>query len=112
MSWDFQLVVDVGGEYPEVLREYDNINYTYNVSPMFYDIDTFGKEGIRILDGMRCRDARPLISKSWQAMMENPKKYKAMNPENGWGNYDGALKLLEKLTLWCINAPEATIRVS
>lgn len=34
------------------------------------------------------------------------------DPDNGWGDYKGALEYLEKLLTACKNHPRATIRVS
>lgn len=100
--------IDVGGDEPATVRT--GLGYTYNVSPMFYD--AMGGEGIRGLDGKLGRDALPLLRSAIEKMAGNPEKYRAMNPENGWGNYDGALRLLRDLLEWCESAPLATLVVS
>jgi hypothetical protein len=84
-------------------------NYTYNVSPMYYDALGFS---INDLDGMNAKEARLLIINALVRMTEEPDKYKAMNPDNGWGNYEGAMNFLSKILLSCIEHPKRTIRVS
>ena len=103
MSWDFGMEVDVGGKEPATLK-YDR-NYTYNVSPMFYE--AMGGDGIASIEGKTGEEAAPLLSQAIKAMVEEPEKYKAMNPANGWGDYDGALELLRDLRSWGLESPLA-----
>lgn len=88
--------VDIGGQ-------------TYNVSPMYYD--AFGGEGLRGLDGKQCREALPLLVAAVERMQAEPEKYRAMNPKNGWGNYEGALETLVKLREACERYPTGTVVV-
>ena len=41
-----------------------------------------------------------------------PDTFKACNPENGWGNYDGFLTFVEDYLQACIRHPYATVSVS
>jgi len=115
MSWDFGMEVDVGGDCPISLGGgYDDFraNYTYNVSPMFYEaFKGLLDEGINGLHGMLGKDARPMIETAIRRMQAAPKKYQKWNPDNGWGNYEGALNLLCILRGWCIAAPLGRIAV-
>lgn len=108
MSWDFGMEIDAGGLEPHSLH-YD-ANYTYNVAPMF--LEAMGGDGIRQLDGLIGEECLPLLGKAIADMVENPGKYKAMNPSNGWGDFDGALELLQTLVKWCNEAPKATMRIT
>jgi len=83
-------------------------NYTYNVSSMYYE--ALGMM-LSDLNGKYAYDIIPIIAKGLADMANNPDKYKAMNPANGWGNYDGALNYLGKLLNECLNHPEAQIEV-
>jgi len=47
-----------------------------------------------------------------EAMTNDPKRFKAHNPMNGWGNYTGFLKWLEDYLQACEKYPMATIEVS
>lgn len=110
MSWDFYMEADLGGEEPLDLGF--EANYTCNVAPMFYD--AIGKDGIRAIDGLKGVDALPILVKAIKKMEKEPDFYRKMNPENGWGRYDGAfgaLALLRELLGWCKSAPQATIKV-
>lgn len=42
----------------------------------------------------------------------DPDKYKALNPENGWGNYDNLVELVRQYLEACETNPDATVRVS
>ncbi len=90
-------------------REYE-ANYTYNVSEMFYD--AFGGDGIRGLNGLLGHECQPLLDAAIAKMQAEPEKYRAMNPDNGWGNYEGALELLLTLRSWCVNSPMAEMYIT
>ncbi|MFJ5625436.1 hypothetical protein ACIQD3_22665 [Peribacillus loiseleuriae] len=105
MSWDISLTakrlvdVEVG----------DIGNYTYNVSKMYRVA-----MGISLseLDGQKATDVIPMIRKGVDEMLANPEKYRAMNPPNGWGSYEGALDYIQKLLHECEKNPDSIIRVS
>ncbi len=107
MSWDF----DIGDI---------DANYTSNVAPMFYaafaDSEKLAAElgenkGIRGLSGLTGSDAQPLLDAAIEYFHEHKVELEAMNPANGWGSYDGALKLLGKLSRGCEQWPDDTLRV-
>ena len=108
MSYDFSMHIDCGGDHPHVVK--DDLNYTYNVSPMYRD--AMGSEGINRLDGKTGADCSPIVRDAIATMERNAGKYRAMNPANGWGDYEGALRVLRELYGWCQEAPLATIRVT
>lgn len=110
MSWDFSMVAKLRADGGFVGLSGCDANYTYNVSPMYYS--AFGGDGIRTLNEMKGIDAAPLISAAIRKMIANAMEYRAMEPANGWGSYDGALELLYQLQSWCIEFPEAYVRVS
>lgn len=88
---------------------YEN-NYTYNVSPMFRE--ALGGNGINHLDGKTCLDAIGHLEIAVNKMKAEPDKYKAMNPKNNWGDYKGALKVLEDLLASCKESVDGTIYIS
>lgn len=108
MSWDFSMDIDVGGKEPATV--YDDLNYTCNVSSMYYD--AIGGQGVRDLAGKLGSECIPILTAAIARMANDPTKYRAMNPKNGWGNYTGALKLLRALLRWCEEAPLATMRIA
>jgi len=104
MSYDFAL--EMGGI--EVFC-YD-LNYTWNVAPM-YQIAFNCKEGINCLNEKKCNKIKPIITKTIEDMKQNKQKYVKLNPENGWGDYEGALNVLEELKKWCEECPTATLMI-
>ena len=104
MGWDFGMQADLGGEYLVDLP-YD-ASYTYNVSKMYYDAFDL-KDGIRGLHGKSGVECKPLLENAIKKFIDNRELYKSWNPENGWGDYDGALNLLHTLLRWCDESPNA-----
>lgn len=45
-------------------------------------------------------------------LRDDPVKFKALNPENGWGDYDGLVNFVQDYLQACISHPTATVRVS
>jgi len=84
MSYDVYLVCPTCGN--EVTESW---NYTFNISPMLYHENV----GIKIKEwhDRLARSIVPELEKGINALMENPERYEAMNPENGWGSYRGLL---------------------
>lgn len=84
-------------------------NYTYNVSNMYREA-----MGITLSDlhGMSATEAIDILHKGVTNMNNDPEKYKAMNPPNGWGDYEGALQFLTKILNACIENPNAYIKVN
>jgi len=45
-------------------------------------------------------------------LKDAPVRFKALNPENGWGNYEGLVRFVEDYLKACEENPQAQIRVS
>lgn len=45
-------------------------------------------------------------------LVSDPDRYKKLNPENGWGSYDGLVEFAQDYLMACIKYPEADVRVS
>lgn len=109
MSYDFYMTIDVGGPKPHVLSGLEH-NQTYNVGCMFgAALPCDG--GINGLAGKTGEECLPVLEAGIQAMHDDPERYMAMNPSNGWGNSDGALETLKTLASWCRSAPKATLMI-
>lgn len=123
MSWDFFMMADLGGPDLVYVEEFE-AEQTYNVAPMYFEAfgdDLFGvrhegeqpeRLGIRGLNGKTGEAAKPLIELAIQRMTKDPAKYRAMEPDNGWGSYEGAMKTLNTLNYWCCAAPRGIIKVT
>lgn len=86
-------------------------NVTYNLSEMYYKcIDK--EKGFKKLDGMNCKEALPIINNAIQDMLNNADEYRKLNPENGWGSYEGLLSSLQEMRNCCENNPDGTISIS
>lgn len=98
MSYDIHLemTVDIG-------------NYTSNVAPMWTKA-----LGYRLADlhTKTADDALDDLRRAVQHMQDHPDVYRALEPSNGWGSYDGALDYLRRLLDACTTHPEAMIRIS
>ncbi len=106
MSWDVSLVINTGVEDVEVKAVG---NYTYNVSPMY--MDAMGKS-ISDFHGLTAEESIVILKEGIDKMQNNPEHYQKLNPENGWGSYDGALKFLHKIYVACVEHPKCKIEVS
>ena len=110
MSWNFHLVLNPCGVCGREDGTAYKRNYTYNVSPMFFDAFPSTPEdrtgGIRQLDGLTGRECSELLRVAIEAMAGDPEKYRAMNPSNGWGDYDSALVMLRQMAAACEEHPD------
>lgn len=74
-------------------------DYTYNVRDMLNK--AFGVTNWTYIDGMNGYDACKHIIKAYQRMVKDPEEYIVLNPENGWGDYEGCKKFLFKIYEHC-----------
>jgi len=108
MSYDIGLYINTGIEETEVM---DIGNYTYNCSGMFRKALPAEYGGINGLSGKVAGDEIPALRIAVRDMEEQPEVYSAMNPPNGWGNYEGALQFLKDILAACKTHPATIIRV-
>ena len=80
-----------------------------NIGPMFNL--AFGGYWVDIINGEVAREVHLKIDKAVKEMEESPNKYKALEPKNGWGSYEGALKYLKKLNSECWEHPDYIINI-
>lgn len=101
MSYDVELEMDdksIVGDF----------NYTYNVSEMF--AKAIGSS-ITIWDGKSAVDVSHDCEKILIFFIKYPAMFRAMNPENGWGDFEGARNFIIKIKDACDLNPGATVRV-
>ena len=85
-------------------------NITYNLAPMYYKcIDING--GLKALNGMKCKNAIPVLNRAIDDLIENKEEYEKLNPENGWGSYEGLLKSLKSLRIACLENPSGKVEI-
>ena len=93
-----------------VLVEKFSSNYTHNVVPMWKLAGVY--DALYMSAGKRAKDILPALRAGLFNMKHNGEKYKALNPENGWGSYETAVPWLEKFIVACEENPESIIEVS
>lgn len=83
-------------------------NYTHNVGPMLHDagIDWNGK-----MNNLPVSEALPILEAGISKLESNPEYYRSMNPENGWGSYDGMMEWLAVIRKQMKAHPEGVVRV-
>ncbi len=85
-------------------------NITHNVAPMWIEAGVY--DALYESDGKYAGDISEILINGLIDMKRYPEKYRAMNPANGWGNYEGALKFLDGIATACMHYPKALIRIS
>jgi len=103
MSWGIDIDLD-NGEFVEIVD-----GHTYNLSPMWrlagvYEGSSSDLGGLRA-DILADRAARGLAR-----AVSRPELFKALNPENGWGDYDGFIRILTRTAILCAENRSGVIR--
>lgn len=112
MGWNICLKIHTGNKDDSVIADCE-ANMTYNVSSMYCDcFEGITENGLRGFHTMNAIEAQSKLRHGIDRMKSQPEIYKAMNPKNGWGNYEVALELLEKMLLWCLNHPKGYFYIS
>ena len=105
-------------EIEQLEDEYDDaklasINITHNLNKMakaagLYEVLWRSEEnGITSTSQMI-----PILEKGIKKLEANPEKYKALNPPNGWGNYENLVSFCRSALRWCHEYPDAVIEVN
>jgi len=96
---------------------YDN-NITHNLSKMASEVKL--SNGLSLYDVLwrpdeheleLAEDIAELLDEGWNILLSEPDRFRQLNPENGWGNYDGLCKFVYEYRNACWNEPDATIEV-
>jgi hypothetical protein len=107
MSWDADLYDDRGHHEGEW-------NYTHNTNGMIaaaFEAASgettpqcggplailIGAAWWKRLDGVSGKDGAAYLASIVTGLEADPERYRAMNPENGWGDYDGLLGVLREM---------------
>ena len=108
MSYDVSLKieVDTGGPAKPVITLFDT-NMTSNVAPMWRmaGCDLAEYHGRMALD-LACG-----LQPALERMLLEPEPYRALNPKNGWGNYEGCCFWLYEILEACLAHPLAIVDI-
>lgn len=113
MSYDISLYLDVysGGLWAPDVQSVcvaDIGNYTSNAARMW--TDALGHRLVDLKD-KNAGESLPALTAAVDRMIAEPEHYRAMEPSNGWGDYDGALAYLTALRDACLVHPKAVIHI-
>jgi hypothetical protein len=134
MSWDADLVIGpccphCGGAVSAEGHSIYSWNYTHNTNGMIaaaYETATgeateqasgplgpaIGAAWWKQLDGEYGAGGALYLAVIIRALEADPGRYRAMNPENGWGDYDGILETLREMRKAGAAEPHASWSVS
>lgn len=107
MSYDVYLSIDAGAGLVGLPFDW---NYTSNVAPMWRKAmpETDGLAG---LHQMQAREAATHLEVGIARMEADHDTYRALNPENGWGDFEGQLDQLKRLLAECRRVPDAIVGI-
>ncbi len=95
MSYDLRIGVKVEGlTLIAVIDEPECSSPTYNLAEMFRACMGWDFE---VGKWYNVKEVRPKIRNGIEELKNNWKKYKRLEPENGWGDVNSALRVLESL---------------
>jgi hypothetical protein len=98
--------VDTGGPRPYVANLYDS-EVTHNLAPMFR-LAGCADHLYRPVRG-QAGAMIPVLRLALDVMRREPARFRAIEPVNGWGDYDGAVAFLQGLLTACEQHPKATV---
>lgn len=109
MSYDVSMNVDPGPGIFETRLDLENM--TSNVAPMWRKACP-ATDGIAGIDGKPGREVAEQLRAGVTDMLANQPDYEKLTPTNGWGNFGGALRYLERITEAAEAHPDAVFSVS
>ena len=60
----------------------------------------------------KARELIEPLTKGLEVLKADPERFKEFNPPNGWGDYEGLVRFVEKYLAACLENPNATIGIS
>lgn len=60
----------------------------------------------------KAEDLIGMLGLGLDVLKSDPEHFKKLNPENGWGNYDGLVRFVEKYLNACQEYPDSDIEIS
>lgn len=87
----------------EPVSRYDGF-VTRNLSPMLRN-EADLVDGIKTIDDLTGQDAMPLCEFALLRVLRDPLGYREMEPDNGFGTYDGLVEMLCKVIQACALNP-------
>lgn len=112
MSLDvcLSVVCDTSGPEPKVFNVYE-ANYTHNCNVMAAEAGIYGY----VWRPEECKDVKTAgdliepLRAAIKEMEDDPDRFIALNPKNGWGSYETFLPWLRRYLEACIENPSAKV---
>lgn len=95
---------------PRCYRDAESIwsrDPTYNLRPMWEAAGVPFGEGV---EGKRVVEILPDLHRALRALLDEPERFRAMNPSNGWGSYDGLVEVVRSALEAAERYPNARVR--
>lgn len=106
MSWGLDIEYE-GRDRADWIEIFDG--HTYNLCPMWRRAGMF-EERSSELDGIRADVLADRAARGLMRAVSQPAAFKALNPENGWGDYGGFIKILTRTAIVCAENREGIVR--
>lgn len=112
MSLDLYLYapIDVGNPEVTSVDVWSSDNVTHNLTPMWREAGCY--EALYRSDGATAESVVDCLDRALADMTARPAVFRSLNPENGWGSYEGAIRFLRSTIVGFNRYPKALIRVS
>jgi hypothetical protein len=108
MSWDVWLTTEVDGH--EITVDGPGFNYTHNCNQMIRDAGL--TEWPYDVDGWKAGELGQRLDDAIKVLESDPKRFRAMDPANGWGSYDSLLPVIREVRDHCRTYPSTKVRMS
>jgi hypothetical protein len=105
MSYWVYLEISTGEGEPVDVFEW---NYTSNGARMWREAGV----DLRDLNGKNALHAMGPLAQAIGLMIEQPERFRALEPDNGWGSYDSLVPALQELLQAMARHHKTTVRVS
>lgn len=86
--------------------------HTYNLAPMWRKAlpDVLGDGSTSKLDGWNCGNLLSHLRAGVVDAVEHDDEYRALDPENGWGDFNGFVEIFSRFWRLCAKHPSGTVR--
>lgn len=106
MSWGLDIEHD-GRDRMDWIEIVDG--HTYNLVPMWRLAGVI-EQGSSELEGIRADVLADRAARGLMRAVSKPAEFKALNPENGWGDYDGFIEILTRTAIICAENRDGIVR--
>jgi len=89
----------------------ESVNVTYNLGKMWYAAAAaagIDQHKLIQIEGLTGIEAKLIVRGVLDELMSDPETYRAMNPGNGWGSYEGLVEVAKTVYAACDDHPSAT----